>query len=308
MTREWVDAFASLPHYRAHLEPIWEALPEQLRGEFTSRPSLTGGPVLVAAYRDAHFLRRRPRILCEHGVGQSYTGTDNPSYAGGRGHEGTILFIVPNEQAAAKWRRAYPDIPVAVTGSVRLEHLREVAARWQPHDAKPRVAVSFHFNLPLVPETRWAFPEYREHLKSLTGDFTILGHGHPRAWRRLEPFWRRIGIEPVSSFDEVLGRADLFVCDNSSALYEFSATGRPVVALNASHYRRDVDHGLRFWDLVPGAQCDHPEDLEATIRYALSDPPEERARRDRCVEEVLGHGGGAERAADAIAEVLDSKF
>lgn len=306
--RERVDAFASLPHYRAHLEPIWKALPEQLRGEFTRRPSLTGGPVLVAAYRDAHFMRRRPRILCEHGVGQSYRDVDNPSYAGGRGHEGTILFIVPNEQAAARWRRAYPDIPVAVTGSVRLEHLQQFGKSGANYSrdipSRPVVAISFHFNLPLVPETRWAFAEYRDHLKALTRDFTLLGHGHPRAWRRLEPFWARIGVEPVQSFDEVLARADLFVCDNSSALYEFSATGRPVVALNASHYRRDVDHGLRFWDAVPGFQCDDPALLGETIRRAIDEP----FPSGPIVDEVLGTGGGAERAADAIAAVLDSKF
>ena len=52
----------------------------------------------------------------------------------------------------------------------------------------------------------------------------------------------------MRDFDEVMERSTLYICDNSSTLYEFASTGRPVVVLNAPWFRRDIEHGLRFWE------------------------------------------------------------
>ena len=104
----------------------------------------------------------------------------------------------------------------------------------------------------------------------------------------------------------MLDRADLLVGDNTSALYEFASTGRPVVVMNAPQYRRDVHHGLRFWDYPPGLQVDRPEQLADTIARALSDPEPARAVRAAAVAETYAYtdGRAAERAVAAIDEVF----
>jgi hypothetical protein len=75
-------------------------------------------------------------------------------------------------------------------------------------------------------------------------------------------------------------------------LYEFASTGRPVVVMNAPQYRRDVHHGLRFWDYPPGLQVDRPEQLADTIARALSDPEPARALRAAAVAETYAYTDG----------------
>ena len=102
----------------------------------------------------------------------------------------------------------------------------------------------------------------------------------------------------------MLRQADLYVCDNSSSLFEFAATGRPVVVLNTPEYRRDVHHGLRFWDAASvGVNCDRPRDLDDAIGQALADAPKQQAARERALDIVYSpRTGGAQLAADALVE------
>jgi UDP-N-acetylglucosamine:LPS N-acetylglucosamine transferase len=96
----------------------------------------------------------------------------------------------------------------------------------------------------------------------------------------------------------------VYVCDNSSTIYEFAATGRPVVVLNGPHYRRDVHHGLRFWDAADvGIQVDHPRDLPDAIEEALRDPEPRRRAREAALGIVYAHRtGAAQRAAAALTD------
>jgi len=323
-----IDALASERHFVDHLAPVWLAMPDDLRGRFLVADrtlvrhaagrgieavpaTRTSNPMLVASYGDQMRGRRlgaRTFISMEHGAGQSYGGDPRSarhgSYAGGRDRDDTALFLVPNEQAASRWRVACPTADVAVVGSPKLDTL---PAR-EPGPG-PVVALGFHWPCAIAPEARTAFPHYRSMVPSLTRGFRVLGHGHPRFMGRLSSFYRSAGIEPVEDFDDVLRRADLYVCDNSSTLFEFAATGRPVVVLDAPWYRRDVQHGLRFWDAATvGFQVDDPADLAGTVEAALGDPPWQRTERERVIASVYARPveGAARAAMDAIAAWLAS--
>ena len=93
--------------------------------------------------------------------------------------------------------------------------------------------------------------------------------------------------------------------------------GRPGRAWLERHPRgdppglwRDVHHGLRFWDMVPGIQFDHPSDLygltlDEWIKYSVDE-------RRPVIPDVYAPwsqlGEAASRAAEWITELIDSKY
>ena len=108
----------------------------------------------------------------------------------------------------------------------------------------------------------------------------------------------------MPDFADVCRRADVYITDNSSTLFEFAATGRPVVVLNAPEFRRNVNHGLRFWEAATvGVQVDHPRDLVAAVASALEDPePSQNAREAALAIVYTYRSGGASRAAAALSD------
>jgi hypothetical protein len=265
-----------------------------------------GPQAFVCSIGDTKVARRlgyRRFAFMEHGAGQTYVmpgGIRHPSYAGGADREDTELFLVPNEYSAAAWRSSYPAAAVDVVGCPKLD---ELPARVP--GPGPVVAISFHWPAFVAPEAGTALGHYVPALAALAARFQVIGHAHPKGdWQaRIEHYYRSAGIELVRDFDEVCRRADVYVCDNSSTLFEFAATGRPVVVLNAPQFRRDVHHGGRFWDWASvGTNVDQPGDLVAGVARALEEPDRFREERERVVDLVYAHrSGAAQRVATAIA-------
>jgi UDP-N-acetylglucosamine:LPS N-acetylglucosamine transferase len=161
--------------------------------------------------------------------------------------------------------------------------------------------VSFHWDRSNFPELQSTWAAYHRAVAALARTHIVIGHGHPKR-RDLARNYRMMKIPYVPHFDEVCRRADVYVCDNSSTLFEFAATGRPVVVLNIPEYRRNVNHGLRFWDAATvGVNVDDPSGLLEGVRLALDDTPEQQAARETALSKVYAYRqGGAKRAADAI--------
>lgn len=311
-----IHALASQPHYADHLAPVWAALPRELRGTFYDRLPrvLPDGQLWLAASAiDSGRLTGRRVVLVEHGAGQSYQGdsasASSGSYSGGRGHEHVVLFVAPHQTVADRWQATYPATPVAVVGCPKLD-------RWhrEPRTGVPgslTVAITFHWSCGLIPETQWAMPAYRPHLRHLSEALrgvgaSLVGHAHPRARRQLAPLWGRVGVPMVDDLAVLLDQADVLVADNTSALYEFASLDRPVVVLNAPWYRRDVEHGLRFWSAVPGVQVDHGDQLAHVVVEELANPARHSGMRAAAVAAAYAatDGHAAERAVTAILEVL----
>jgi hypothetical protein len=296
-----VQFLATQPHYRDHLRPVYEALPPRVRGRWIeSKADLTDPAALtvVASYGD-YRLTAGPAIYFEHGVGFSFGG-DHPAFSGGRGKDRVALFCNTNRYVDARNRAAYPQADHHIVGCPKLDAW---PSQPRPSNPRPVVAVSFHWDSKIAPETRPAFPHYRNALERLQdAGWDIIGHGHPRAWSFLGPFWDELGVEQVQDFSEVIRRADVYVADATSTLYE-AAVVMPVVVLNAPWYRRDVDFGLRFWDAVPGVEVNDPRALRRQIARALNGAGEDRRRAAvKTAYPYLGHS--AQRAALTIVSWL----
>jgi hypothetical protein len=330
-----VDFFASELHYLVHLLPIWKALPDDAKGTVfmagaaadqagnaglprvqMAHPPPAHTPIMVASFKDSQHLGARPIVYVEHGVGQTYV--DRPaaeSYPGGIGHDRVVLFVCPSDRVAGLWAKRYPDTPTVVVGSPKMDalHARRAALgdRWRPAHPQPTVVWSFHSDVRLVPETMSAFPHYEDALPALVARLNhdgirVVGHAHPRSYFKLRRRWDQVGVESIWSFESAVAQADCYLVDNSSTLYEAASLGVPTIALNAPWYRRDVDHGLRFWDTLPGDMIDGPDDVVTAISRALDDPDSLRDARERAVRAVYADTDGyaAQRAAQAIVRVL----
>jgi len=333
-----IDFLGYEPHFVDHGAPVWHALPESLRGRYLVDPGLVdraaalgieAEPVLppkprrgvevpahdglafATSYGDLKKGRRlgyRRFAFLEHGIGQSYAGDPtnelaihHGSYSGGTDRDDVELFLQPNEHSADRWRRTYPAASVAVVGCPKLDTL---PAREPGPGSGPVVCVSFHWDgRSIIPELRSAWHHYHAALRPLAQRYRVIGHSHPRMAGTMSRVFRRLRCEFVEDFADVCRRADVYVTDNSSTLYEFAATGRPVVVLNAPWFRRDVEHGLRFWQASGvGVNVDQPERLPAGIDAALADDESTRCNREAALSTVYAHrSGAAHRAAIALA-------
>jgi hypothetical protein len=325
-----VDAYASLQHYYDHIAPVWSKLTElggagtlygprpatwgpALRG---SRPDDTR-PILVASFADYERVAPAPVIYLEHGAGQTYDGDPqsarNSCYSGGDGLGRVVLFLCPSETVADRWRARYA-VPAIAIGCPKLDAWHAGGSGARDSDggrvALSTVAVTFHWRCPLVSESMTAWAHYDRALPQLVrwasdNGVRLLGHGHPRLASHLERRWRSLEVDHTRRLSDVFDQADLLIGDNTSALPEFASLGRPVLWLNAPWYRRDVQHGGRFWCWPRGqVQIDEPDQLIDGVQTAMRDEPDVWASREAMVRSIYAHtdGTASERAARSIME------
>ena len=306
-----ISLVASEPHYRHHIQPIWDLIPEQYQ-------HTRGIPdyMIVGGYADVKAFPTRRYVYVEHGAGQSYT---NPTdvhtfrsvrsyYSGGNGHQMCDLFLCPSQEVADRWLERYPNKAAVVVGSPRLDPWH-AGLRGAP-EART-LAITFHWDAlhTGIPETASAFAEYLPVLTEAIRNFRsqgwqILGHSHPR-YPAVRKFWEspeiaQLGVEYASA-EDVLDRASVLIADNTSMQAEFLSLGRRVVWLNHSGYRRDVSHGGRFWtwpDTMGGSQIDSPSQL---VRLDIDTVPETTGH-----PYAFADGQASARAADAVVSLLSS--
>lgn len=180
----------------------------------------------------------------------------------------------------------------------------------QLRQGPPVVAVSFHWDGSRVcPEAGNAWPYFRHGLPALAERYTVLGHGHPKGLFRFRRDYDALGIEVVEDFEEVLARADCYVNDCSSTMYEFACVDRPVVVCNAPWFRRDVDYGIRFWRWSDvGVECNGPGTLADSVALALEDRADQAAKRRGAVVDLYPYlGESAARAGKILTAVMSDE-
>lgn len=324
------DFYADYSHFVDHLAPIWLALPERNRGQFLVpnkmydyarslgvtpthmygfSPAHTrrrSGPVVVSAWGAVLKWRntRRKIVLLNHGSGQTYL-TDHPSYSGGNRRGWVSAYLEPGPHSANALRKVGTKEPIFEIGCAKLDKWHSAPAK--AANEKPKVVFSAHWDCKVVPETRTSWWEFGDAMLALKDHYDVSAHAHPTFREVIRLASEQAGIEFIENFHDVLDVADLYISDNSSSLFEFASTGRPVVCVNASFYRKDVNHGLRFWDAVPGIQCDRPGDLAAKVSEALQDGPDVRSAREAAVLSTYYacDGMSAQRGSQALLSLKD---
>lgn len=318
-----IDALVTLPHYAEHLRPILDAVPPERRGHLYLPQGIAADgygpfvrgfptdtdstePMLVAGYQDLRYGGRRPKVLVQHGAGQTYETAENvghASFAGGRGHDLAAMFLCPSERVARLERARYPKAPAVVVGCPKLDDWATV-----PPPGDGTVAVTFHWQQQMsreVPEAGTCWPEWKERIAQLSRIRPVIAHAHPRARGEVEGWYREQGIEFVPRARDLLDRADILIADNTSLAFEWAALGRHTVWLRGENWS-GIQHGPpRFDGQLPGpelqadatvAELDWACDAGGSIRWMLS--------RNVVRNSVYGGPpiGAAARAAQAIMD------
>lgn len=314
-----IDFYASNAHFLDHMAPIWKALPEEYRGNFyvashvmkraekKGIQAVVGLPntrlTLVSSWGDYGKTKGKV-VYMEHGIGNTYSN-NHPSYAGGAGKNRAVLFLNQHEITQAKNLKTYPNVKNVVVGTPKMD---DVEVR---HMTGNVVCLSFHWDCKVVPETRSAYGFYQRVIPQLARStkFKLIMHAHPHMNGAWQAQFKKYGVEFYEDFEDVLKIADVYVIDNSSSMYEFAAAGRPIIALNCPYYRKNVHHGIRFWDYIPGEQVDNPKDLAPTIEYVLTNKHGWDVRRQAIVDKLYPYRGEAtQRAVKEIVELLENGY
>jgi len=339
MPQKHINFCATEPHYVEHLLPIYNNLPKKYQGNFyvTSEKArkyaedkgfkktkvaniknINKQNYLVMASLLTQY-KNHNVILLNHGIGQSYfnsSGEIDRQYAGGKGRGHVKMFLHPNSVSSNKDKARYPNIPNEVVGSPRMDKyhsIKEILKEEKQKNEKPIIALSFHHSAKSIPETKSAFEHYTNLLRLLAkrvDQYKIIGHGHPKTISTLSKEYKKYGIPIVEDFEEVLNRADLYICDNSTTLYDFASMDMPVIVLNAPWYRRDIEHGIRFWQYSNvGIQCEKDIEVIKNINKTLEDPVEIQKERRKIVNILYPYRDGkcGERAAKAIVDLLEKE-
>lgn len=326
-----LDFFARRAHYIDHLAPVWLAFPAVSRGDFYVLPDLadyaraelgeTGvtefpgdtppgtGPILTAAYADMYRAARSGRrlITMEHGTGHAFGKSPYPD---GKGKRDLVsLFLMPNEYTARKARAVRPT-PCQVIGTPKMDAFKPAHFPAPAPAGVPVLAIAFHWGQRNAnpPESGSAWEHYKGILPALSKRYHVIGHGHPLSARIYRHEFEQLGVEWVGDFRDVLRRADLYLNDLSSTMYEFLVTGKPVIVLNAPWFRRQVSWGIRFWDYADvGIQVDGPEGLFPAIDETLANYEAVRLeeRRQAVADLYPFLGRSAARAAEVLVSYLE---
>ena len=219
--------------------------------------------LLVLSYSWVNVLNKAKldTIFLEHGAGQTYI-TDNISW--NRGECQYIkLALVPNGHCAKAFEKS--NIEAQIIGCPKIRDDYEFS-----ENEKPLVVFSWHWECKVLPETLGSFDYWKDEILNLKDKFNIAIHAHPVMSRRVALWCKRNDLRFIKQFDDVVKEADLYCMDNSSTLFEFARIGKPVLVLNPPWFRRDVEHGLRFWELSNiGVNCNDVSELEVCLEKAL---------------------------------------
>ena len=299
-----IYAYATEQHYRDHIAPIVDTYPGEVTWITTPAECPQGSWIIVASRRDVQKCKQHRVIHVEHGAGQRY-GMD----AGGpeMAYPHVELFLAPRQEVADRTENLYPNAVRAAIGSPHVERLQQLR-RESGHNATYVQVIAFHWDSTVAPEARSAFGHYQGILPRIADVFpNLVGHCHPRQINLIKPVYEQAGIVFEDDWIRLARQTSVLIVDNSSIMWEAAALDIPIVVLNAPHYRRDVNHGLRFWDHANvGLQVNDPDQLVDAIAWTLQNPGTSKEARAIAAAAVYDQPyiGATQRAIAAVQHVV----
>lgn len=303
-----INFFADEEHYLKHLSPVWRQLLPERRGFFIIKdnlerlaktegigryllyrqrpmdePNVRGAVItythpsetlaMVVSARDhANALAMGFAVVRgEHGIGQTYVAgkkTDSSVYAGSPNHRLLFAYFAPGVHPYQKQTEAHPEVVAYRTGSPFLDRFAPY-----PEPEPAGVGFVFHWDNTVQAESAATWPYWSNQICELVAaGQEVWLHCHPRERGRFAAeFLQPSGLTDrwVPTLEELHLKCGVVCGDNTSAMYLLAGAGHPLVVLNHSKYRHNINHGLRFWDAADvGVNCDRASDLPAAIEMA----------------------------------------
>lgn len=309
-----VHLLATFHHYRRHAHAVWKHLPDENRGRvYFGRTTQAkridpDDVVMVAGFDDIARTDAERIVYVEHGAGQTYSdGAYGPNYPGGEHPEKVVAYVCPSKRVAELWARPAIAVGCPALDESGIQHRRVCLGPLK------RAHITFHFDARKVcPEARSAREHWIDDLHVLVqwlrnNEFEVSGGRHPKD-PLAKAIWRNLQVPLIEDPDQALIGCALMVADNTSLLYEAAALGIPSLVLNAPWYRKDVHHGLRFWDAVPGPMYDDMSEImqigHPRTMILSSDVMDMRVEAARYAYGPRPYGTAGIRAAEWLMNIL----
>lgn len=333
-SRGKVHFIASEEHYLRHISGVAHTLPPERRGLVIvaanlRRKALLEGHMVIApestnhiyqlanpqysltycvSYKDHQKARDLgyPVVRAEHGAGQTYCDLLTNSFAGSEDHRSAFLCLYPG-YSPLKQHIQRLGKPAFLVGAPILD-------RWIAPPRDRHVGFAFHWDCQNIPETRETLSYWAQSIESsimeMGSDYTFYMHAHPRFPHAKAVYNAMVGrgcpITWIEDRDTFLSEIGVLVADNTSLVFEACAHDRVAVVLNHPGYRRNVEHGLRFWEASDvGIQCDSLADLPDCIRQASQRFPEDVDMRDSALEFVYAKDRPTQRTCAYLLSALE---
>ena len=237
--------------------------------------------------------------------------------------------FIEGDYYAGRVRELFPDAPLVQVGYPKIDPLlwtdreRPTAdlARIGLDPEKPTVLYAPTHSPSSFPNMADDWPAHFPDYNLIVKPHQLSHHSSKRSsHRRKMALWSEapnVHVVPIESYDAVpyMNAADLMISDVSAVLYEFAATGKPVIQADflAYHWTKSGPLWYRRWQRVDrpilrrfhglAAHAKRYRDLARLVPACLDAPAAGSEERLALTRELVGplDGRSAERVADVLA-------
>lgn len=314
--------FGSSLQYKNHSRPLYNTLHkivdvELLENDYVPR-SKRNNYFITFGYGDyikllGYNIPGDRIIYAEHGVCEFYWEDETKVPVSGWGSitfsevDKPLIHLAPNQRACDIFSRSHRSV---VTGVYETDWIKD----WKFNRNKvPIVCLSSHWNQRGNVYTSSYFDHYFNKIRTAVCKrlgWELVLHGHPRNSGKLKYRAYSENLRWIKDFKEVVETCDIYICDNSSSIFSFASSHKPVILLNPPNVTMDTtpSFNFRFWehaDIGIHINFNDPIDIIEDKLYNIEDRGNQV---NRMIDNVLANfGRSCEVASEAILNAVVSR-